>query len=211
MHLYQGVPTAGRMLAYITQLKMSKLPTSLALSSHTQQSRTAQKLSLWKDPVKKFGYMPKGDRFLSRRYSSNFVFHPWGDMPAREHQLPPNTIPLSQLWSPFKILSRTAGCIGCVHPSKSPDGQRWRWWTIARIQVDHAFSSINTLGSISYMSSLVSRVMKVQYFYRGTAGQDQCCAIGVFPCSWFPAATADVTNTGTALGCLLFLFCSLKK
>lgn len=46
LHLYQGVPTAGRMLAYITQLKMSKLPTSLALSSHTQQSRTAQKLSL---------------------------------------------------------------------------------------------------------------------------------------------------------------------
>lgn len=155
--------------------------------------------------------MPKEDRFLSRRYSSNFVFHPWGDMPAREPQLPPNTISLSQLWSPFKILSRTAGCIGYIHPSKFPDGQRWKGWTIARIQVGHAFSSINTLGSISYMSPQVSRLMKVQYFYKGAAGQDQCCAIRAFPCSWFPAATADVTDTGTALGCLLFLFCSLKK
>lgn len=60
--LNMGSHPAGHVLAYITQLEASNFTDSTVPSSYTQESRTAQKLSITTDLVKLYGSIPKGDR-----------------------------------------------------------------------------------------------------------------------------------------------------
>lgn len=110
------------------KLKASKFPISLAFSSHTQEIRTAQKLSLRKELVKLLGFIPRRKGLLSSL--------PWEGASAASHRhCCHQHHPSESVEKLLKIPSRTASYTGHTQIN-IPTEQRWWGWTIIRIQVD---------------------------------------------------------------------------